>query len=69
MKISSENKHHHFIKYLHYGDYFGEGCFFGDQRRRANVQAMTDCELIALHRNDFLLIFRDGDVLTKLEQL
>lgn len=29
VKIDSNNKDCKFTKYLHYGDYFGEGCFFG----------------------------------------
>ncbi|CAD8181609.1 unnamed protein product [Paramecium octaurelia] len=67
VKIHSENPV--FVKYLHYGDYFGEGCFFNQNKRRANATAMNQCDLITLSKADFLRVFQYDEVMQKLENL
>lgn len=34
------------------GEQFGEACFFDDSPRSASVQALTDCELAVIQRED-----------------
>lgn len=51
------------------GDYFGEMAILLDQPRSADAVALTDVELIAIDRNDFLAILRGSEMLTRLERL
>ena len=40
------------IRKLGEGDFFGEFGFFTDQRRHANVKALTECEVLEIHRDE-----------------
>ena len=40
------------IRKIGEGDFFGEFGFFTDQRRHANVKAMTECEVLEIHRDE-----------------
>ena len=51
------------------GDYFGEMALLLDQPRSADAVALTDVDLIAIDRNDFLTVLRGSEMLTRLERL
>jgi CRP-like cAMP-binding protein/glyoxylase-like metal-dependent hydrolase (beta-lactamase superfamily II) len=51
------------------GEYFGETALLLDQPRSADAIALTDVELVAIDRNDFLSILRGSEMLTRLERL
>jgi CRP-like cAMP-binding protein/glyoxylase-like metal-dependent hydrolase (beta-lactamase superfamily II) len=57
------------LKRYRAGDYFGEMAILLDQPRSADAVAMTDVDLIAIDRNDFLAILRGSEMLTRLERL
>jgi len=40
------------IHHLREGDFFGEFGFFTDQKRHANVKALTECEIFEISRNE-----------------
>lgn len=51
------------------GDYFGEMAILLDKPRSADAVAVTDVDLIAIDRNDFLSVLRGSEMLTRLERL
>ncbi|HVJ89187.1 MAG TPA: cAMP/cGMP-dependent 3',5'-cyclic-AMP/GMP phosphodiesterase, partial [Labilithrix sp.] len=51
------------------GDYFGEMAILLDLPRQADAVALSDVDLIAIARNDFLSILRGSEMLTRLERL
>jgi glyoxylase-like metal-dependent hydrolase (beta-lactamase superfamily II) len=51
------------------GDYFGEMAILLDQPRSADAIAITDVDLLAIDRNDFLSVLRGSEMLTRLERL
>lgn len=51
------------------GDYFGEMAILLDQPRSADAVAISDVDLIAIDRNDFLSVLRGSEMLTRLERL
>ena len=51
------------------GDYFGEMALLLDQPRSADAVALTDVDLVAIDRNDFLTVLRGSEMLTRLERL
>lgn len=51
------------------GDYFGEMAILLDKPRSADAIALTEVELIAIDRNDFLAVLRGSEMLTRLERL
>jgi CRP-like cAMP-binding protein len=57
------------IKRYRAGDYFGEMAILLDQPRSADAIALTDVDLIAIDRNDFLAVLRGSEMLTRLERL
>jgi CRP-like cAMP-binding protein/ribonuclease BN (tRNA processing enzyme) len=57
------------LKRYRAGDYFGEMAILLDQPRSADAIALTDVDLIAIDRNDFLAILRGSEMLTRLERL
>jgi CRP-like cAMP-binding protein len=57
------------LKRYRAGDYFGEMAILLDQPRSADAVAMTDVDLIAIDRNDFLSVLRGSEMLTRLERL
>ena len=57
------------IKRYRAGDYFGEMAILLDQPRSADAVALTDVDLIAIDRNDFLTVLRGSEMLTRLERL
>ncbi len=57
------------LKRYRAGDYFGEMAILLDQPRSADAISMTDVDLIAIDRNDFLAILRGSEMLTRLERL
>jgi CRP-like cAMP-binding protein/glyoxylase-like metal-dependent hydrolase (beta-lactamase superfamily II) len=57
------------LKRYRAGDYFGEMAILLDQPRLADVVAITDVDLIAIDRNDFLAVLRGSEMLTRLERL
>lgn len=57
------------IKRYRAGDYFGEMAILLDQPRSADAVSITDCDLIAIDRNDFLSVLRGSEMLTRLERL
>lgn len=57
------------LKRYRAGDYFGEMAILLDQPRSADAVALSDVELIAIDRNDFLTILRGSEMLTRLERL
>lgn len=57
------------LKRYRAGDYFGEMAILLDQPRSADALSITDVDLIAIDRNDFLAILRGSEMLTRLERL
>jgi len=57
------------LKRYRAGDYFGEMAILLDQPRSADAISLTDVELIAVDRNDFLAVLRGSEMLTRLERL
>lgn len=57
------------IKRYRAGDYFGEMAILLDQPRSADAVSITDVDLIAIDRNDFLSVLRGSEMLTRLERL
>jgi CRP-like cAMP-binding protein/phosphoribosyl 1,2-cyclic phosphodiesterase len=57
------------IKRYRAGDYFGEMAILLDQPRSADALALSDVDLIAIDRNDFLAVLRGSEMLTRLERL
>ncbi len=57
------------IKRYRAGDYFGEVAIILDQPRSADAISLTEVELIAIDRNDFLAVLRGSEMLTRLERL
>ncbi|WP_169928325.1 cAMP/cGMP-dependent 3',5'-cyclic-AMP/GMP phosphodiesterase [Labilithrix luteola] len=57
------------IKRYRAGDYFGEMAILLDQPRSADAVCISDVELVAIDRNDFLAILRGSEMLTRLERL
>jgi CRP-like cAMP-binding protein/glyoxylase-like metal-dependent hydrolase (beta-lactamase superfamily II) len=57
------------IKRYRAGDYFGEMAILLDQPRSADAVSLTDVDLIAIDRNDFLAVLRGSEMLTRLERL
>jgi cGMP-dependent protein kinase len=57
------------LKRYRAGDYFGEMAILLDQPRSADAIALSDVELIAIDRNDFLATLRGSEMLTRLERL
>jgi CRP-like cAMP-binding protein/glyoxylase-like metal-dependent hydrolase (beta-lactamase superfamily II) len=57
------------VNRYHAGDYFGEMAMLLDQPRFADAISLTDVELIAIDRNDFLTVLRGSEMLTRLERL
>ncbi len=53
------------LSHLQAGDFFGEMAMFGGEPRSASVTAMTDCELVALARADFLAVLARDFPLTR----
>ncbi len=51
------------------GDYFGEMSILLEQPRSADAVSLTEVDLIAIDRNDFLAILRGSEMLTRLERL
>ncbi|MBX3230023.1 MAG: cAMP/cGMP-dependent 3',5'-cyclic-AMP/GMP phosphodiesterase [Labilithrix sp.] len=51
------------------GDYFGEMAILLDQPRSADAVSITDVDLIAIDRHDFLSVLRGSEMLTRLERL
>ncbi len=51
------------------GDYFGEMAILLDQPRSADAIAVTEVDLVALDRSDFLAILRGSEMLMRLERL
>ncbi len=51
------------------GDYFGEMAILLDQPRSADAISITDVDLLAIDRNDFLSLLRGSEMLTRLERL
>lgn len=51
------------------GDYFGEMAILLDQPRSADAVALTEVDLIAIDRNDFLSVLRGSEMLSRLERL
>jgi CRP-like cAMP-binding protein/phosphoribosyl 1,2-cyclic phosphodiesterase len=51
------------------GDYFGEMAILLDQPRNADAVALTEAEVIAIDRNDFLAVLRGSEMLARLERL
>lgn len=48
------NKEGELVRTLRRYDYFGEMAIVLDSERHANVQALSDCELVAIERSDFI---------------
>jgi CRP-like cAMP-binding protein len=57
------------IKRYRAGDYFGEMAILLDQPRSADAVSLTDVDLIAIDRNDFLSVLRGSEMLVRLERL
>lgn len=57
------------LKRYRAGDYFGEMAILLDQPRSADAISLTEVELIAVDRNDFLAVLRGSEMLTRLERL
>jgi len=57
------------LKRYRAGDYFGEMAILLDQPRSADAVALSDVDLIAIDRNDFLAVLRGSEMLTRLERL
>ncbi len=57
------------IKRYRAGDYFGEVALILDQPRTADVIARTDVELLAIDRDDFMMLLRGSEMLARLERL
>ena len=57
VRIFSDKEENKFTKLCYRGDYFGESCIMGDGFRLANVEALTDVELLAINSSDFKWIF------------
>lgn len=57
------------LKRYRAGDYFGEMAILLDQPRFADAVALSDVDLIAIDRNDFLAVLRGSEMLTRLERL
>lgn len=57
------------LKRYRAGDYFGEMAILLDQPRSADAVSLTDVDLIAIDRNDFLAVLRGSEMLTRLERL
>jgi CRP-like cAMP-binding protein/ribonuclease BN (tRNA processing enzyme) len=57
------------LKRYRAGDYFGEMAILLDQPRSADAVSVSDVELIAIDRNDFLSVLRGSEMLTRLERL
>jgi CRP-like cAMP-binding protein/ribonuclease BN (tRNA processing enzyme) len=57
------------IKRYRAGDYFGEMAILLDQPRSADAVSLTEVELIAIDRNDFLAVLRGSEMLVRLERL
>lgn len=57
------------LKRYRAGDYFGEMAILLDQPRSADAISITDVDLIAIDRNDFLAILRGSEMLRRLERL
>ncbi len=53
------------LTHLQSGDFFGEMALFEGEARSASVTAQTDCELVALAREDFLAVLAHDFTLTK----
>ncbi len=47
------------IRNLREGEFFGEFGFFIDQRRHANVKAVTECEILEISRDELEKILKD----------
>jgi len=57
------------LSHLQAGDFFGEMALFGGDGRSASVTALTDCELVAIARQDFLAVLgRDFSLTRKILQ-
>jgi CRP-like cAMP-binding protein len=46
------------IRKLGEGDFFGEFGFFTDRQRHANVKALTECEVLEIHRDELNAIIK-----------
>lgn len=57
VRIFSDKPENKFSKLCYRGDYFGESCIMGNGFRLANVEAMTDVELLSISAADFKWIF------------
>lgn len=57
VRIFSDKPANKFSKLCYRADYFGESCIMSDGLRLANVQAVTDAELLAISASDFKWIF------------
>lgn len=57
------------IRLYRAGDYFGEISILLDQPRAADAISLTEVDLIAIDRNDFLSVLRGSEMLTRLERL
>lgn len=57
VRIFSDKPENRFSKLCYRGDYFGESCIMSDGHRLANVQAVTDTELLSISASDFKWIF------------
>lgn len=51
------------------GDYFGEIAILLDQPRSADALSLTEVDLVAIDRNDFLSVLRGSEMLRRLERL
>lgn len=51
------------------GDYFGETSLVTDQPRNATIKAVTDCEVLALERYDFLYLLRGTNIVERMRHL
>lgn len=57
------------LSHLQAGEFFGEMALFGGEGRSASVTALSDCELVALARADFLAVLaRDFSLTRKILQ-
>ena len=58
------------IRILQPYDIFGEYAVLGDCQSRESVQAMEECELLLIQRNDFLqMLSTDSELLTKFNRM
>lgn len=57
VRIFSDKPENKFSKLCYRADYFGESCIMDDGFRLANVEALTEVELLAISASDFKWIF------------